>query len=153
MSIEPRYVNQDLFLPKSFHTEFKERLVDQSKEHAPFLREVDLWWYALGIGVSNNDKAPLPNRDRLVKFNNGGILETNPWRITHLELLALAEEGEGVAGNPRRVVQIANEYAVAGCASLVELLRDSIDNQSLLLSHASQRRTAPAATALPATPV
>ena len=138
MSIEPRYVNQDLFLPKSFHTEFKDRLVDQSKEDAPFPREVDLWWYALGIGVSDGNRAALPNRDSLVKFNNGGILESNPWRITHLELLALAEEGEGAAANPRKVVQIANEYAVAGCASLVELLRGSIDSQPLLLSYATQ---------------
>ncbi len=135
MTTESRYGNQDLFLPKSFHTEFKDRLIDQSKEYAPFRRQVDLWWYTLGVGVSKDKRTPMPKRDHLVKFNDGGILESDPWRITHLELLALAEEGESVASNPSKVVQIANEYVMTGCTSLVEELRVFVDPQNYLIAH------------------
>lgn len=48
MSNEPRYGNQDLWLPKSFHAEFRDSLVDRSDVRTAFPRQVDLWWYALG---------------------------------------------------------------------------------------------------------
>ena len=134
MSNEPRYGNQDLWLPKSFHAEFRERLVDRSDFRTAFPRQVDLWWYALGIGVVEGRRTPLPERDRLVKFNDGGILESDPWRITHLELLALAEEGQTAATNASTVVQIANEYAITGCSVLTDSLRGVVDTQAHLIS-------------------
>ncbi|MCY3805584.1 MAG: hypothetical protein OXG55_16705 [bacterium] len=133
MSSGPRYGNQDLWLPKSFHTEFQKRLVDRSNVRAAFPRQVDLWWYALGIGVVEGQRTPLPDRDRLVKFNDGGILESDPWRTTHLELLALAEEGQTAATNASTVVQIANEYAITGCSVLTDSLRGVIDTQNHLI--------------------
>ena len=48
-------------------------------------------------------------------------------RLTHLELLALAEEGQTAATNAASVVQIANEYAITGCATLTESLRGVVD--------------------------
>ena len=133
MSNEPRYGNQDLWLPKSFHAEFVEHLVDRSEVRAAFPRQVDLWWYALGIGVIEGHRTPLPERDQLVKFNDGGILESDPWRTTHLEMLALAEEGQTAATNASTVVQIANEYAITGCSALTDSLRGVVDPQSHLL--------------------
>ena len=41
---------------------------------------------------------------RLSKFNTAAILSTDPWRITHLELLALAEEGPEVFEAPAKVM-------------------------------------------------
>ena len=134
MSNEPRYGNQDLWLPKGFHTEFVESLVNRSNVRTAFPRQVDLWWYALGIGVVEGHRTPLPERDQLVKFNDGGILESDPWRITHLELLALAEEGQTAAANASTVVQIANEYAITGCSVLTDSLRGVVDTQSHLIS-------------------
>lgn len=125
----PRYGSQDLWLPKSFHAEFRDRLVDRANERVAFPRQVDLWWYALGIGVASGHRTPLPDREQLVKFNDGGILESDPWRITHLELLTLAEEGQAAAANPSTVVQVANEYAFTGCAVLGNALRGVVDTQ------------------------
>ena len=133
MSNEPRYGNQDLWLPKNFHAEFRERLVDRSDARTAFPRQVDLWWYTLGIGVVEGHRTPLPERDQLVKFNDGGILESDPWRITHLELLALAEEGQTAATNASTAVQIANEYAITGCRVLTDSLRGVIDTQTHLI--------------------
>ena len=134
MSNEPRYGNQDLWLPKSFHAEFRDGLVDRSDGRTPFPRQVDLWWYALGIGVVERRRTPLLERDQLVKFNDGGILESDPWRITHLELLALAEAGQTAATSASTVVQIANEYAITGCGVLTDSLRGVVDTQSHLIS-------------------
>ena len=134
----PRYGNQDLWLPKGFHSEFRDRLVDRSKERTAFPRQVDLWWYALGVGVIEGHRKDLPDREQLVKFNDGGILESDPWRITHLELLALAEEGESAAASPAKVVQIANEYAMTGCGALLEGLRGVLDTQMYLLGYVSE---------------
>ena len=134
----PRYGNQDLFLPKDFHTAYRSRLVNQTDERAPFNRQIDLWWYALGLGVRQGVKTPLPDRDALVKFNDGGILESDPWRITHLELLVMGEKGENAASNPGIVVQTANEYAMTGCNALTEELGGVIDPQLSLLSSICQ---------------
>lgn len=142
MTVTPRYGNQDLFLLKSFHREFKDSLVDQS-EYAPFPRQIDLWWYMLGIGVNaEQQRVSLPGREHLVKFNDGGILEADPWRIAHLELLVLTEEGQSAASNPVRVVQIANEYAMTGCEMLVGGLRDTTEHQHYLIAYAIEREPA-----------
>ena len=134
MTTASRYRNQDLFLPKAFNAAFLGRLVDQSDERAPFGRQVDLWWYALGVGVTQGHRTQLPKREALSKFNDGGILEADPWRVTHLELLVLAEQGESDAANAAVVIQTANEYVMTGCDVLSEELRGVIDPQFQLLS-------------------
>ena len=63
---------------------------------------------------------PLP--EKRVKFNDGAILSTDPWRIVHLELLAIAEEREAVLENPRPVIRVALEYANGGFPWLLEQL-------------------------------
>ena len=97
-----------------FGTEFQKRLVDRSDVRVAFPRQVDLWWCALGIGVVEGHRTPLPDRDRLVKFNDGGILESDPWRTTRLELLALAEVGRSAKRSAYRVW----EAGAAGITSI-----------------------------------
>ena len=137
MTSRTRYGNQDLWLPKSFHAEFVEsvgHVVHRSDTRAAFPRQVDLWWYALGIGVAEGRRTPLPERPQLVRFNYGEILGADPWRITHLELIALVEEGEGAATDPATVIRIGNEYAVTGCGILTEDLRGILDAQNQLIN-------------------
>ncbi len=138
MVSEPRYGNQDLFLPKKFHVEIRPKLVSQSDDVVPFDRQVDLWWYALSIGVSSGRKTPLPGRDDTVKFNDAGILESDPWRITQLELLVMGEKGEDAASNPATVIRLGNEYAFAGCEEIADDLRGKVDPQLHLLSRIGQ---------------
>lgn len=129
-----RYGNQDLWLPKEFHDEFVPDLV-RGSGGSTFSRQVDLWWYALGVGVNAKRRTPLPHRDAIVKFHDGVVLETDPWRITHLELLVLAEEGQEAAADPVVVVQIANEYVMTGCNILAPILRGLVEKQMFLLNH------------------
>lgn len=134
MTSESRYGSQDLWLHKSFYNEFVGRLVSQSKPEVSFRRQVDLWWYALCVGVTEQTRTPLPDHNSLVKCNNAGILESDPWRITHLELLTLSEEGQTAATNAAVVVRIANEYALTGCRKLTDGLRVVVEDQLHLIN-------------------
>ena len=135
MSTEARYRDLDLWVPSTFHKEFIDNnvLVDRGNLRAPFSRQIDLWWYALSLGVRAAERSPLPQRSLLVRFNDAGILESDPWRITHLELLLLGEQGVEAASDPATVIQTANEYASTGFRILTEQLRGVIDPQTHLM--------------------
>lgn len=113
-AIANQFGNQDLFLPKSFSETYVKLLVDRGDVAKPFARQIDLWWLAFCLGVDANRRVVSGSRQELVKFNDGGILGSDPWRITHLELFALAEFGEGGLEDPAGVIQRATEYANAG---------------------------------------
>jgi len=112
------YASQDLDISKENSDrvgDFVSRAGDK-----PFTRQVDAWWVALLAGVSMNLRTELGSRR--VKFNDGGILASDPWRITHLELLAVADEGVEVLQRPAQVIRIATEYANTGFDWLFEQL-------------------------------
>jgi hypothetical protein len=81
---------------------------------------IDMWWAALGLGVREGRRSALGEKP--VKFADGAILGSDPWRITHLGLLAIAEAGQAVLDSPTEVVRIACEYAAAGSELLVEAM-------------------------------
>jgi hypothetical protein len=114
------YANQDLFIAGDVSDRMGDLVSRSAQDERPFARQVDAWWVALDIGVRLGQRAALP--DKTVKFNDGAILATDPWRITHLELLALAEEGNGILDSPAQVVRIATEYANAGFVWLIDKL-------------------------------
>ena len=70
-------------------------LVSVTNPRAPFGRVVDLWWHAIELGVVAGERIPLPTpvRPTLVNFSEADILQSDPWRVTHLELLVLGEQG------------------------------------------------------------
>ena len=78
MTNQPRYGNQDLCCPRASTQNSRTALSTRSKVRSAFPRQVDLWWYAIGIGITEGHRTPLPDRDELVKFNDGGILESDP---------------------------------------------------------------------------
>lgn len=89
-------------------------------DRTPFDLYVDLWWAAIGAGVAEG-RVSAP--DDLRKFVTGVVLNQTPWRITHLELLAIAHTGSAdVIGRPGEVIEIANGYAATGVPILVDIL-------------------------------
>ncbi len=126
MSIEANpYAAQDLFVPQQWHDSYQRytnlaRSEGRDLDGAPFPRMIDMWWASLGIGVREGRRSPLG--DRPVKFADGAILGSDPWRITHLGLLALAEEGQEVLDRPAEVTRIACEFAATGSEVLVEAM-------------------------------
>lgn len=139
MTTPTSYRYQNLWIPSSFRDEFvapMDTLVNLTNPGAAFPRQVDLWWYAIGLGVGVGLRTPLPApvRPTLVNFGEADILESDPWRITHLELLVLGEEGVDAASNPSAVITAANEYAMTGFGLLAEELRSHSDYQIHLIS-------------------
>ena len=90
---EPLPISRSIDRCKKFH-----EIISPHVSHGkgPFRRWIDAWWLGLCIGHHQDQRLPLPERSHCTKFNDGGILSSDPWRITHLELLVLAEEGEEV---------------------------------------------------------
>ena len=116
------YAGHDLYLPRAWHESYQrytrpERSEGRDLDSAPFPRMVDMWWAALGIGVRQEQRSPMG--DDPVKFETGSILNSDPWRITHLGLVAIAVEGDEVLDRPGEVIRIANEYAATGSEYLV----------------------------------
>ena len=134
MTTDSSYRYQNLWIPSTFRAEFvvsSDSLVSLTSPRAPFSRQVDLWWHAIELGVMARERTPLPSPQRpsLVSFSEADILQSDPWRITHLELLVLGEQGVDAACNPATVILTANEYAMTGFRLLAEELRGQSDLQ------------------------
>ena len=119
-SIVNRYANQDLFIARTHHEHLGSFVSRSEQDGQPFARQVDAWWAAIAIGVQYGKRTHLPTDQ--VKFNDGGILSSDPWRITHLELLALAEGGNEILEKPAEVIRMASEYANTGFPHLLKHL-------------------------------
>jgi hypothetical protein len=111
-----RYAAIDLFMPEDLHRVIREH----SGSHQAFPRQVDAWWIGFCLGVRHNQTRPLP--EKRTKFMDGTILGSDPWRIIHLELIALGMQGEDILMRPRDVVQLATEHANYGLELLVDVL-------------------------------
>ena len=133
MTSDSSYRNQTLWIPTSFRNDFLEKLVGAGPNVA-FYRQVDLWWYALRLGVASGERTPLPSRPDLSRFNDADILQSDPWRRTHVELLVLGEQGVEAACSPAAVIATANEYAMTGFRLLAAELRGQSDYQIHLFS-------------------
>ncbi|MXW55607.1 MAG: hypothetical protein F4Z59_02660 [Gemmatimonadales bacterium] len=128
------YANQDLFWPSEFHQNHVKALQGRGDVRKPFQRQIDLWWCALCLGVKIGQRTRLGPKAKLVKFNDGGILSSDPWRITHLELLALAEFGEEGLDNPSGTIQMASEYAATGARVIGEICMGAAEPTLTLLT-------------------
>jgi hypothetical protein len=115
-----RYASIDLFIPSDVHNRIDPFVSRSDVDPRPFERQIDLWWAGLALGVHIGTRTPMP--EKVVKFNTAAILSTDPWRITHLELLALAEEGPEVFEAPAKVIEIASQYANTGLPWIVHSL-------------------------------
>lgn len=119
------YATQDLYVPKEWHDSYQRYAIQARAEVrdldvTPFPRMIDMWWVALCIGVREGRRSPLGERP--TKFADGAILSSDPWRVPHLGLIAVAEEGVNILERPSEVIKIACEYAATGSAWLVEVM-------------------------------
>ncbi len=113
-----RYASADLYMPETLHRAIREHV---GASHA-FPRYIDAWWVGFCLGTRHGETRPLPAPDNRVKFMDGTVLSSDPWRIIHLELIAVGLRGEEILTNPREVVQLASAYANFGLEMLVGAL-------------------------------
>lgn len=108
----------DLYIASEYHSTIIAS-VDRADGYKPFKRQVDAWWLALGIGVQRHYRKELRPAER-VKFMDGTIFGSDPWRITHLQLLGLNWFGPEALSRPSDIINAANEYANGGFDWIVE---------------------------------
>ena len=122
------YANLELRVPAADHDSFRKltttfRPEDGSKpdiDRSPFDRYVDLWWTALCVGIR---ESRMTTGIESTTFVTGVVFNQDPWRITQLELLALAEtEDPSVLEDPGKVIAIANAYAFTGAPILIDTM-------------------------------
>lgn len=119
------YSTQDLYVPKEWHESYQRYTIQARAEvrdldATPFPRMIDMWWLALCFGVREGRRSPLGEKP--TKFADGAILSSDPWRVTHLGLIAVAQEGAEVLERPGDVTRIACEYASTGSEWLVGVM-------------------------------
>ena len=122
------YANLNLLVPEAHRSnleQFSSRFTSDEGEkkdidRSPFARYVDFWWAAIGVGYR---EGRLTDSSSTHKFVTGVIFNSDPWRIIHLELLAIAHtDSTDVLKTPGKVIDIANGYAATGLPLLVEKL-------------------------------
>jgi len=134
------YQNQELRYPKEFSESINDYLIgreeDKKKKHAlrqrPFKRIVDIWMLALCLGVKKGKKRDL-DRDHSVKFIEGSIFTNDHWRVNFITALIIGiEDNVDIIANPRKVIQLANQYAAGGFSEIFngmgESNMDPLDN-------------------------
>ena len=76
--------------------------------------------YPTGLREGKRTKLP---PDAWHTFITGVILRSHPWRIFHLEMLAIAEKKDAeILKNPAEIITMANEYAATGLPRLSEAM-------------------------------
>jgi hypothetical protein len=110
----------DLLLDSNQHKVISDAVSRSADGEKPFRRLIDAWWLALCIGVHIEDRKPFTGGT--TKFNDGAIFSSDPWRITHLQLLGLTWSGADALGQPSQIIQAANEYANGGIGWVVETI-------------------------------
>ena len=122
------FVNIELKIPSQYFEDFEKytgRFKDEDGvakdiDRSPFERYFDFWWTAIAVGVA---EGRISNTNHWRKIVTGVVLSQDPWRITHLQLLAIAHTGRAeIITKPGEVIDIANDYAATGVPILVDIL-------------------------------
>ena len=122
-----------LFLPSRWKDDIRRYVRQHQKgaasnpEAAPFGRQLDFWALAFATAVARG-VPPLESRPSQGghKFADTRSVEMSDELCELLAVLALGAldaDDEGVA-DPARIIELANQYAAAGCEELLLRLRD-----------------------------
>ena len=106
-------------LTATFRTEGGEQ---SEPDRTPFRRYVDIWWVSMCVGLRVGHPTKVADWH---KFMDGTVLMSDPWRILHLEAIAISHfKDVEVIREPAKVVNLANEFAATGLPLLVDVVRD-----------------------------
>lgn len=120
-----RIPNRDWDLVEKF-TASQQAGADPDK--TPFRRYVDLWWAALCVGLQEGYPTDLPTANDWHRFNDGVVLSTDPWRIIHLQLIAIGlKKDVAILDDPNGIIQMANAYAATGLPLLLDEMSHSTE--------------------------
>lgn len=122
-----------LRLPKRWRDEIQryvrqhQRGAASNPEAAPFGRQLDFWAFAFATGVARGLPAGQSRSQQGgEKFVDTRAVEMPDELCELLAVVALGALGpdDEDVGNPARIIDLANQYAAAGCEELLRRLRD-----------------------------
>ncbi len=125
---------------REHYQHYVERSSSLPLDDSPFPRMIDFWWAGLSLAVRNGLK-PIDLSDaKTTRFVEGSILDSDPWRIQFLRLIALHVNGQPeVLSNPSEIISMANGLAAAGVPCIVEMLTDGDEPPIWNISNAVER--------------
>ena len=120
------FQKEELRYPKQYETDIQAYCKTRSSQpitYSPFPRIVDFWFLSFCMGVQQSVRVPI-SRDNTVKFVEGTIFTSDPWRIQILTMFAIGFKNDAkIIGKPREIIQIANEFAAGGMDFVLEMLK------------------------------
>ena len=124
--------------------EYYQRYVRRSSsgpvDESPFPRMIDLWWAGLSLAVRNGLDPTDLSKAKTTRFVEGSILDSDPWRIQFLRLIALHFKSEPeILSNPSEIISMANGLAAAGVPGIVEMLTDGDEPPIWNISNAAEQ--------------
>lgn len=130
-----RYYNPfqviDISVPIQFREEFARYCQTRTEgtrsliDNSPFPRMIDMWFLAICVATKEKMKPVDFSDQKTYKIIEGSILSSDPWRINLLMLLCIGLTGNiEIVNNPREMMKLANELAVAGLPKLIVMLKD-----------------------------
>lgn len=100
---------------------------NQSRENAPFNRQIDFWYMALCLAFNKG----LTGTKEKSTYNaiTGEILSRNPYRIAQIQMIALTvTNDETVLSSPKEMWDICINLANSGIPLLLSILDDTDAN-------------------------
>ena len=96
---------------------------DRRIDESPFERYIDLWFAGLAL-AARLDLTPAEDTRNFVRSTNLVVLDSDPWRVQMIMLIAIAVENDAdIVSQPGRMMSLANRLAAVGVPRVVELIR------------------------------
>lgn len=122
------FAQYQIEMPKSYQEKIKNYVStgsqNQSRENAPFDRQIDFWFMALCLAF-NKGLTPVKEKDTYNAIT-AEILSRNKHRITQIQMIALSiTEDPNILLEPKKMLDICIELANAGIPRLLGILSDT----------------------------
>lgn len=122
------FAQYQIEMPRAYQDKIKNYVAtgsqSQSRENAPFDRQIDFWYMALCLAFYKG-LTPVKEKDTYNAIT-AEILSRNPYRITQLQMIALTVAGDpSVLLEPKKMLDICINLANAGIPVLVSILSDT----------------------------
>jgi len=127
------FAGKDIKVPLEFHEAFQrysQRQENPLISESPFPRMVDFWFLSVCVACRLGLDPPHDIiKHRTVKFADGSIFNSDPWRIHMLMLVAINSSRDvGIVAKPNEMLSIANGLAVAGIPKVIDMLNQGDDD-------------------------
>lgn len=126
--MENIFAQYQIDMPKIYQDKIKNYVAtggqNQSRENAPFERQIDFWFVSLCLAFQKG-LTPMKEKETYNAIT-AEILSRNPYRITQMQMIALAVSGEpNILLEPKRMLDICIGLANAGIPVLLNILADT----------------------------